>query len=456
MKTLKSYLLKNQLPNKYIFIFGFVLLSSSCIIAQATYTLSNTSIKGTMVVDSTTVTRDTLKAQGDILASQDVKILGDIEVAGKIAFSSNTGISYKSPTPTRNYTNLIFGSPAPPPSYPCNIDPEMIPACFMVNNSNGQFSMGTQPQNNIFNGLIRSYNINGSANSMLTMGNTGWGASMIESEGNANCNPQGAGLLINYFCGRNTYINTGNASVGANPTPGGKVFVGEFLSGTKHVEIGIPSAPIWDGNNIALDIFMNAGKGIKFTTNNNGAALISIANINNATSSPFTLFGEGNIEMNSSSAAKKMIVIKDPLATTASTERFTVFADGTTYIGVKRPSASGLHSSAKLSVDGRLLAKEIYVNIHNSVWADYVFDKNYKLMPLSEVETFIKTNKHLPNVPSSSELTSTDEYNLNLSDMQKIQMEKIEELYLHLIQQDKAIKALQLENETLKALINKK
>ena len=98
-----------------------------------------------------------------------------------------------------------------------------------------------------------------------------------------------------------------------------------------------------------------------------------------------------------------------------------------------------------LAVDGKILAKEIYVNIHNSTWADYVFDKNYKLMPLAEVEAYVNKNKHLPNVPSGKDLTATDDYNLSISDMQKIQMEKIEELYLYIFNQQKEIEALKKE-----------
>ncbi|MBI2721063.1 MAG: hypothetical protein HYX39_02695 [Bacteroidetes bacterium] len=56
-------------------------------------------------------------------------------------------------------------------------------------------------------------------------------------------------------------------------------------------------------------------------------------------------------------------------------------------------------------------------------------------------------------MPSAKDLTGTDDYNLNLSDMQKIQMEKIEELYLHLIKQQKDIELLKKESTELKQLI---
>lgn len=83
------------------------------------------------------------------------------------------------------------------------------------------------------------------------------------------------------------------------------------------------------------------------------------------------------------------------------------------------------------------------VTVSNS-WADYVFEDDYNLMPLEEVESFIKDNKHLPNIPSQDEIESKG---LNLGDMQRLQMEKIEELTLHLID-------LKKENAELKQRIS--
>jgi hypothetical protein len=73
-------------------------------------------------------------------------------------------------------------------------------------------------------------------------------------------------------------------------------------------------------------------------------------------------------------------------------------------------------------------------------WADYVFAPNYKLRPLAEVEAFIKKNQHLPDVPSEKELK---EKGIDLGEMHKIQMQKIEELTLYLLEMKK-------ENDSLK------
>ncbi len=101
-------------------------------------------------------------------------------------------------------------------------------------------------------------------------------------------------------------------------------------------------------------------------------------------------------------------------------------------------------SAYKLFVKGGILTEEVRVRL-SSDWADYVFNKNYQLKPLKEVEKFINRNGHLPNVPSAKEIK---ENGLELGNIVTIQQEKIEELTLYAIQQQKEI-------EELKALVKK-
>ena len=108
----------------------------------------------------------------------------------------------------------------------------------------------------------------------------------------------------------------------------------------------------------------------------------------------------------------------------------------------------------QLEDNGMLRAREIKVD--QNTWADYVFDKNYKLSSLKSVAKYINKNHHLPGVPTAKEIEADG---LNLGDMQKIQMEKIEELYLHLIEMDEKMSVmetrmneLERENSELKKL----
>lgn len=104
-----------------------------------------------------------------------------------------------------------------------------------------------------------------------------------------------------------------------------------------------------------------------------------------------------------------------------------------------------------LLVEKGILTEKVKVALKSSGdWADYVFDPSYKLMSLEEVEAFTKENKHLPNVPSADEMA---ESGLDVSHTSKIFMEKIEELTLYMIELNNEVKALKLENQELKKLL---
>lgn len=106
------------------------------------------------------------------------------------------------------------------------------------------------------------------------------------------------------------------------------------------------------------------------------------------------------------------------------------------------------NSAYLMTVNGRIGAREIKVSIQNP-WPDYVFKKGYKPQSLEWIEAYIIKHKHLPGVPDAKSLTE-EECGLDLAHMQSIQMEKIEEIYLHLIKLDKELKELKKENEKLK------
>ncbi|GAB3512070.1 hypothetical protein [Emticicia fontis] len=93
-----------------------------------------------------------------------------------------------------------------------------------------------------------------------------------------------------------------------------------------------------------------------------------------------------------------------------------------------------------LFVKGGILTERVRVALANSDrWADYVFKKDYKLMPLKDVEKFIQHNQHLPNVPSAEEMANRG---LDVAETSAKLMEKIEELTLYLIEANKKIEEL--------------
>ncbi len=108
----------------------------------------------------------------------------------------------------------------------------------------------------------------------------------------------------------------------------------------------------------------------------------------------------------------------------------TIFDGG--IVGIATTSIPTAAQTCSLFVAGKIGATSVVVS--TSDWSDFVFDESYKLPALSDVETFIKTNKHLPEVPSEKELV---EKGVDTGEMLKMHMKKIEELTLYVIDLEK-------------------
>jgi len=99
-----------------------------------------------------------------------------------------------------------------------------------------------------------------------------------------------------------------------------------------------------------------------------------------------------------------------------------------------------------LSVNGKIACEEVLVE-DNGSWPDYVFNDNYDLMNLDELEQSINENNHLPGLPSAIEVK---EDGFELAGMQKLVLQKVEELTLYTIEQGKMINLLKEEIKSLK------
>jgi len=91
---------------------------------------------------------------------------------------------------------------------------------------------------------------------------------------------------------------------------------------------------------------------------------------------------------------------------------------------------------ARLTVNGNILAKEIKIKTDITV-PDYVFENDYNLMTLSDIEQFVKEHKHLPEIPSGD---SIGKNGLDLAEINLLLLKKIEELTLHLIEKEKELR----------------
>lgn len=110
--------------------------------------------------------------------------------------------------------------------------------------------------------------------------------------------------------------------------------------------------------------------------------------------------------------------------------RMGITKDGNVGIGTDNPKN-------KLDVNGTIRATEVKVE---TGWADFVFEKDYKLPSLLEVEAHINEHKRLPDIPSEAQVK---EEGVGLGEMQVKLLQKIEELTLYVIQQDKKIQSLE-------------
>ncbi len=134
------------------------------------------------------------------------------------------------------------------------------------------------------------------------------------------------------------------------------------------------------------------------------------------------------------------------------------FKNGNVGIGVENPQAK-LHVAGKILCTGEievadlnsnsikvnsLNAKDIQMDMHGA--ADYVFDENYNLKSLSEVESYVNEHKHLPGMPSAAEM---DANGVSVSKMSNLLLEKVEELTLHMIKLEKENAALKAKVESL-------
>jgi hypothetical protein len=92
----------------------------------------------------------------------------------------------------------------------------------------------------------------------------------------------------------------------------------------------------------------------------------------------------------------------------------------------------------KVTGAGEVFARRYTTTLNNI--PDYVFNPNYKLLSLEELRSYISTNKHLPNVPSANEFAETG---VDLGELNRVLLEKVEELTLYILQLEERMKMLE-------------
>ncbi|WP_461630278.1 hypothetical protein [Labilibaculum euxinus] len=120
------------------------------------------------------------------------------------------------------------------------------------------------------------------------------------------------------------------------------------------------------------------------------------------------------------------------------------FMEGQLGIGIQDVHGNKLAVAGNAAINGTLMAKE--VKVQTNVWADFVFNDDYHLTGLMELESFIKTNNHLPDIPSEEKVL---EEGVSLGKMDAKLLQKIEELTLYVIDLSKSVETLKTVNQTL-------
>ncbi|MFD2602541.1 hypothetical protein [Flavobacterium suzhouense] len=231
----------------------------------------------------------------------------------------------------------------------------------------------------------------------------------------------------NTFLGNTSTSNTsgndnvfiGNIVATSNTSGSGNIYIGKYcasgtgVNGSFNLSIGYAAGNNNTGSN---NVFIGKGAG----TNSVGSDLLFIDNTSTSTPLIWGNFAADQLKLNGK-----------------------VGIGGVTTF----PATAGSINvnNYKLFVNGGVLATEVRVA---TSWADYVFEDTYPLLSLKEVECFIDKNGHLPNVPSAKQV-ETD--GISIGEMAKIQQEKIEELTLYLIQQQKEIDELKAQMKQILA-----
>jgi len=180
----------------------------------------------------------------------------------------------------------------------------------------------------------------------------------------------------------------------------------------------------WDGTNLATEMTLKKGcLGIGTTTPD---AKLSVSGTIKTLSNPaapwdnLSIWSDGENSYIQSNGDENGLHIKSNTANK-------IILESKVGIGV-----SNITTDALLTVNGTIHAKEVKVDLTGL--ADFVFDSGYKLMPLHQVESYVKNNSRLPDMPSASEVSKNG---LSMGEMQNKLLQKVEELTLYVIELQK-------------------
>lgn len=239
------------------------------------------------------------------------------------------------------------------------------------------------------------------------------------------------GIIIGQERDGNTFLNTSNNNT-AFPfqiyTPNQSTSIGTIL-GNGSGRFGFNIA----GGNGSFHPIATPGTGVIWKLGTNHNIIINMGNSNSTNPNSNTT--------NWNSPDVFSITLNDQ----ANHHSLKVYNTGKVTIGTPKYDND---ANYRLYVKDGIKTERVKVEVASTNgWADYVFKDDYYLLPLNELETFIKKNKHLPEVPSEEEVLKNG---IELKEMNILLLKKIEELTLYTIQQQKLIDDMRKDLEELK------
>jgi hypothetical protein len=292
--------------------------------------------------------------------------------------------------------------------------------------ANGNIGIGTtNPTEKL------TVNGNGSfASNLNILGNVGIGTSAPTERLTVTGNGKISG---NFNVNGNVGIGTTTPTAKLDVTGNGKITGGFNISGNVGIGTTTPTENLTVVGNSSISNNFNVGGNVGIGVTNPSEKLEISGN--GKVSGNFNI--TGNVGIGTSNPTANLDVIGNGKIST------NLNVGGKIGIGT-----DSVPSNYKVAVGGKVLCTEINVQLVNDwVWPDFVFETNYNKMTLPELERYINTHKHLPNIPSADEIKNNG---VNVGETNSMLLQKIEELTLYIIEQNKKIENLQKEVDIIK------